>query len=158
MILEFLEDIKKYLKSSIISLDSNFTNLEVYDAYTYEHEPKAPEIAVYIEDLPEDEDSNSYDNENISTIVLNVYCYGEAMRIDNNTTKTSANIIANKLGEDVLKVMNKNSLQSNNSNIISSTRTSYVGAQSIDESSLYVSIIRYEIKIKNDYEIVINNQ
>lgn len=157
MILNFLEDIKFYLKNSIILLDSDFTDLEVFDAYTYEHEPNAPEIAVYIEDLPEDEDSNSYDDENISIFTLNIYCYGEAMRLGNNTTKTSANIVANKLGEDVLKVMKKNLLQQANSNVISSTRMSYVGAQPIDESSLYVSIIRYEIKITNDYKII-NNQ
>ena len=88
---DFVDDIKAYLKEKVISLDSNFNKLETYDAYTLEHTPTPPEIDVHILDDGEDTYSNSFtEGENISLIVLNIYCYAEAMLFNNDTEKTNA--------------------------------------------------------------------
>lgn len=88
--IDFINDLKQYLKTSIITLDSDFSTLDTYTAYTYEHTPTPPEINVYINDDSEDTISNSYDGENISSVSVNIYCYAGAMLLNNDSTKTSA--------------------------------------------------------------------
>ena len=149
---DFVDDIKQYLKAKVIELDSNFSDLETYTAYLYEHTPKAPEIDVYINDDNEDETSNSFEEgENITNISLNIYCYGEAMILGNDTKKTSGVDVATILAQRIKEAMLKNNLLANNSNIISSTRTSYTGAMNVRDTILYVAIFRYDIKVLNNY-------
>lgn len=149
---DFVDDIKKYLKTKVIALDSNFSNLETFTAYTYEHTPKAPEIDVYINDDNDDEISNSFtEGENVSYISLNIYCYGEAMILNSDTKKTSGVEVATLLAQRVKEAMTKNNLLANNSNIISSTRMSYTGAMNVRDTILYVAIFRYDIKVRNNY-------
>lgn len=149
---DFIDDIKKYLKEQVKLLDSNFKDLNTYTAYTYEHTPKAPEIDVYINDDTEDINSNSYaEGENISIISLNIYCYAEAMKLNNDSEKTNAVDVTNLLAQRVKEVMSKNKLQNNNSNIISVERQSYTGAMNVRDTVLYVAIFRYDIKIIENY-------
>lgn len=149
---DFIDDIKKYLKAKVIELDSNFTNLETYTAYTYEHTPKAPEIDVYINDETDDINSNSFtEGENISTISLNIYCYAEAMKLNNDAEKTNAVDTTTLLAQRVKDAMSKNNLYDNNSNIISVDKASYTGAMNVRDTVLYVAIFRYDIKVINNY-------
>lgn len=149
---DFIDDIKKYLKEQVILLDSNFKDLNTYTAYTYEHTPKAPEIDVYINDDMEDTNSNSYEEgENISVISLNIYCYAEAMKLNNDSEKTNAVDVTNLLAQRVKEVMSKSKLYNKNSNIISSERQSFTGAMNVRDTVLYVAIFRYEIKVIENY-------
>ena len=149
---DFIDDIKKYLKEQVILLDSNFKDLNTYTAYTYEHTPKAPEIDVYINDDMEDTISNSYEEgENISVISLNIYCYAEAMKLNNDSEKTNAVDVTNLLAQRVKEVMSKSKLYNKNSNIISSERQSFTGAMNVRDTVLYVAIFRYEIKVIENY-------
>ena len=154
---DFIDDIKQYLKEKVIALDSNFNKLETFTAYTYEHTPKAPEIDVYINDDTEDINSNSYDNgENISSISLQIYCYGDAMILNNDTKKTSAVDVTTILAQRVKEAMTKNNLLKNNKNIISLTRSSYTGAMNVRDTVLYVAVFRYDINVINNYEKIYN--
>ncbi len=156
---DFVEDLKAYLKQKVVQLDSKFSKLEIYDAYTNEHLPLPPEIDIYIADEYEDESSNSFtEGENISTIMLNIYCYADAMYLKSETEKENAQKSTTYLAQLVKEALTKNNLYSNNSNIISVTKRSYVGATNTRDTKLYVSIFSYEFKVKNNYvKIYINN-
>ena len=149
--IDFVDDLKQYLKASITTLDSDFSSLETYTAYTYEHTPKAPEIDIYINDDSDDETSNSFDGENISNISLNIYCYADAMKLNGSNNKTSAVETTTLLAQYVKDSLKKNTIISANSNIISSTRTAYTGAMNVRDTVLYVAILRYDFKVRNNY-------
>lgn len=155
--LDFVEDIKTYLKNSITTLDSDFSKLETYTAYTYEHTPQPPEIDVFINDDSEDDLSNSFDGENISSVSLNIYCYADAMKLKGSSTKTSAVDTTTLLAQYVKQVLKKNEIASINTNIISSTRTAYTGAMNVRDTVLYVAILRYDFKVLNNYNKIYNN-
>ena len=61
-----------------------------------------------------------------------------------------------ELAESLMRIMDKNKLASNNQNIISSTRMNYVAPTKVRDDSVYVSIIRYEFKILNNYVKIYN--
>lgn len=149
---DFVEDLKAYLKQKVVQLDSKFSKLEIYDAYTNEHLPLPPEIDIYIADEYEDESSNSFtEGENISTIMLNIYCYADAMYLESNTEKENAQKTTTYLAQLVKEALTKNNLHSNNSNIISVTKRSYTGAMNTRDTKLYVAIFSYEFKVNNNY-------
>ena len=149
---DFVDDIKKYLKEKVVSLDSNFRDLDTYTAYTYEHTPKAPEIDVYVVDDTDDTNSNSYEEgENITNISLYIYCYAEAMKLNNDTEKTNAVDVSTLLADRVKEAMLKNNLYNNNKNVISVEKVSYTGSTNVRDTVLYVAIYRYDIKVLNNY-------
>lgn len=155
---DFIDDLKQYLKAKVISLDNSFSELQTFDAYTYEHNPTPPEIDIYIVDDNEDENSNSYtEGENISDIVLNIYCYTQAMVLGNDSTKTNAQQTSTYLAQLVKEALLKNNIHANNSNVISITKRSFTGAMNERDTKLYVSIYSYEIKVKNNYTKIYNN-
>lgn len=155
---DFIDDLKQYLKTTITTLDSSFSELETYDAYTYEHKPTPPEIDIYIVDDREYESSNTYtEGEIISEITLNIYCYADAMVLGNDTEKTNAQQTSTYLAQLVKEALLKNNIYSNNSNIISITKKSFTGAMNVRDTKLFVSIYSYEIKVKNNYTKVYNN-
>lgn len=154
--IDFIEDLKEYLKISIVALDNDFSKLDTYTAYTYEHTPTPPEINVYINDDSEDVISNSYDGENISSVSVNIYCYAEAMQLNNETNKTSAVDTTTLLAQHVKEVLEKNKYASENENIISCSRTSYTGAMNVRDTKLYVAILRYDFKVRNNYIKIYN--
>lgn len=155
---DFINDLKQYLKAKVISLDSSFSELQTFDAYTYEHTPTPPEIDIYIVDDNEDENSNSYtEGENISDIVLNIYCYTQAMVLGNDSTKTNAQQTSTYLAQLVKEALLKNNICQNNSNVISITKRSFTGAMNERDTKLYVSIYSYDIKVKNNYTKIYNN-
>ena len=153
---DFIDDLKQYIKTSVVALNSNFSALIVDDAYVYEKKPTPPEIDLAIVDYSDDDNSNSYENENVSIVVLNIYCYANAMKFDNNTSKSNAVISTRRLADCLAKCLNKTTFQANNNNVISSTRQSYTGAMSVEDSSLYVAIFRYNFKIRNNYDKIYN--
>lgn len=154
--IDFIKDLKEYLKISIKALDNDFSKLDTYTAYTYEHTPTPPEIDVYINDDSEDAISNSYDGENISSVSVNIYCYAEAMQLNNETNKTSAVDTTTLLAQHVKEVLEKNKYASENGNIISCSRTSYTGAMNVRDTKLYVAILRYDFKVRNNYIKIYN--
>lgn len=157
MILDFIDDLKQYIKTKVVALDSSFDALQVDDAYVYEKKPTPPEIDIAIVDYSEDDNSNSYEDEPISIVTLNIYCYANAMKFGNNTAKSNAVISTTRLAECLSNILNKVKFQENNSNVISSTKQSYTGAMSVEDSSLYVAIFRYNFKIRNKYTKIYNN-
>lgn len=154
--IDFINDLKQYLKTSIITLDSDFSKLDTYTAYTYEHTPTPPEINVYINDDSEDIISNSYDGENISSVSVNIYCYADAMLLNNDSKKTSAVDTTTLLAQRVKEVLEKNNYAMANENIISCSRTSYTGAMNVRDTKLYVAILRYDFKVRNNYIKIYN--
>lgn len=154
---DFVDDIKQYLKQRVVELNSDFSKLETYTAYTYEHKPTPPEIDVYINDDSEDDMSNSYDGENLSVISLNIYCYADAMKLNNSNEKTSAVDTTTLLAQYVKQLLTKNEIISFNPNVISSKRTAYTGAMNVRDTVLYVAILRYDFKILNNYTKIYNN-
>lgn len=157
MILDFVDDLKQYIKTKVVTLDSSFDALKVDDAYVYEKKPTPPEIDIAIVDFSDDDPSNSYESENLSVVVLNFYCYANAMKLGNNTDKSNAVITTTKLADALAKALDKNVFVENNTNVISSSKQSFTGAMSVEDSSLYVAIFRYNFKIKNEYTKIYNN-
>ena len=150
---DFIDDLKEYLKESIIALDPNFSKLKVKDAYD-ETTPVVPEIRVMVFDFSEDEPSNSFNSENISSFSCNIYAYATAMKFDNNQSKTSAQMSTTALASDISNVLDKHKLRENNNNIISSRRANYSGAMEIQDSTSYVAAFVYEFKVINNYNKV----
>lgn len=147
---DFINDIKQYILNEL-SQDVNFSNIKVVKAYTSENVVKAPQIAIYVSNDREDEISNSYENENISILRAIFYCYNQAMVFDNNEDKTNAVDSTNILADKIKVLFNKNKFSNNNSNIISSTRNSYVQPQPVRDDKVYVAILSYTFKVLNDY-------
>ena len=153
--IDFMNDIIKYIKESF-STDPDFSNIKVEKAYKAENELATPEIDVYLSDDSEDIISNSYDEENISIKMLTLYCYNKAMIFGNNEEKNDA-IESTMILTDRLKtIMNKNNVAKNNKNVISLTRRNSVPPQNLRDGIIYVSIIRYEVKILNNYDKIYN--
>lgn len=150
---DFIDDLKEYLKESIIALDPNFSKLKVKDAYD-DTTPVAPEIRVMVFDFSEDEPSNSFNSENISSFSCNIYAYATAMKFGNNQSKTSAQMSTTALASDISNVLDKHKLRENNNNIISSRRANYSGAMAIQDSTSYVAVFVYEFKVINNYNKV----
>lgn len=146
----FINDLKAYILNEL-SQDDNFSNIKVVKAYTTENVIKAPQIAVYISNDREDEFSNSYESENISVLRVIFYCYNKAMVFDDDDEKTSAIESTLILCDKLKELLNKNILNSNNINIISSTRKSFVQPQPLRDDGVYVAIMTYEFKVLNDY-------
>ncbi len=154
---EFVDDLKKYLLSSIPALDSNFSSLVVNDAYESENKPNPPEIKVMVFDFSEDNQTNSYnEGENITNISCNIYAYANAMKLNGNEDKSNAVITTTALSSDIMNVLSKNKFALNNPNIIRSTRMTYTGAQAIKDTSCYMAVAVYEFKIINNYIKVYN--
>ena len=154
--IDFVEDIKAYLKEKVVELDSDFSKIETYTAYTLEHKPEPPEIDVYINDDSDDDMSNSFDGENLSSVSLNIYCYADAMKLKGSNEKTSAVDTTTLLAQYVKQLLMKNQIVSFNSNVISSRRTAYTGAMNVRDTVLYVAILRYDFKILNNYVKIYN--
>ena len=146
----FIDDIKQYILNEL-SQDDNFSNVNVVRAYDSQNTLKTPQIAIHISNDMEDRSSNSYESENISIYRLIFYCYNKAMIFDDDEEKTSAIESTDMLANVIKELLNKNKLSENNSNIISSTRTSYVQPQPLRDDGVYVAIMTYEIKVLNDY-------
>lgn len=152
---DFINDIKQYILNEF-SQDANFSNVKVEKAYKVENTLTPPEIDIYVGDDREDSISNSYDAENISTLPIIFYCYNKAMIMNDDEEKTDVVDSTQALAESLIKIMDKNKLASNNQNIISSTRMNYVAPTKVRDDSVYVSIIRYEFKILNNYVKIYN--
>lgn len=152
---EFMDDIKKYIINEF-SNDNNFSNIKVEKAYKVENTLNPPEIDIYIGDDREDNQSNSYDNENISIIPVTFYCYCKAMIMNDDEEKTDVVDSTQALADKLINIMNKNKVSLNNSNVISLTRLSYLSPTKVRDDSTYVSIIRYEFKILNNYVKIYN--
>ena len=60
------------------------------------------------------------------------------------------------LAETLMNIMNKNKFSLINSNVISLTRLSYLSPTKVRDDSVYVSIIRYEFKVLNNYVKIYN--
>ncbi len=150
---DFIDDLKKYLEESIIALDSNFSKLKIKDAYD-DTTPVVPEIRVMVFDFSEDEPSTSLNSENISVFSCNIYAYAGAMKFNNNTSKTNAQMSTTALASDISIVLDKHKLRENNNNIISSRRANYSGAMAIQDSNSYVATFVYEFKVINNYNKV----
>lgn len=152
---QFIDDIKKYILNEL-SQDTNFSNVKIVNAYDNENVMKTPQIAVYISNDSEDENSNSYDSENISILRVIFYCYNKAMVFDDDNEKTNANESTSRLSERLKEILNKNSLASNNLNVISCTRKNYVQPQPLRDNTIYVDITTYQIKVLNNYTKIYN--
>lgn len=147
---DFINDIKQYILNEL-SQDSNFNKTKVVRAYTPENIISTPQIAIHVSQDREDEISNSYESENISILRVIFYCYNKAMVFDNDEEKTDVVESTEMLCDKLKSILDKNLLASNNSNIISSARKSYVQPQPIRDNDCYVGIITYEIKVLNNY-------
>ena len=155
--IDFINDLKQYITTKF-SLSSNFSNVKVARAYDSENKNETPQISVYISNSKERENTNSYESENISIIRVTFYCYNKSMLLENNNEKTSAIDSTTMLCDELQEIFNKNVFSDNNSNIISSTRKSYVQPQSIREDGIvYVGILTYEFNVLNDYTKIYNN-
>lgn len=152
---DFINDIKQYILDEF-SNDNNFSKIKVEKAYKVENTLNPPEIDICIGDDREDNQSNSYDNENISIIPVTFYCYCKAMIMNDDEEKTDVVDSTQALGDLLIEIMNKNKLASNNQNIISATRMNYIAPKKVRDDSVYVSIIRYEFKILNNYVKIYN--
>lgn len=153
--LDLMNDIIAYIKDSF-SNDVDFSKIKVEKAYKAENEIATPEIDIYLSDEGEDIISNSYDDENISIKLLTLYCYNKAMVFGDNDSKNDAVESTMILTDRLKTIMNKNNVSKNNKNIISLTRRSVVPPQDLRDGIIYVSIIRYEIKVLNNYEKIYN--
>lgn len=147
---DFINDIKQYI-SNEFSHDANFSKIKVEKAYKVENTLTPPEIDIYVGDDREDTPSNSYEQENISIVPVIFYCYCKAMFMNDEEEKTDVVDSTQALAESLINIMDKHKLASNNRNIISSTRMSYTYPQKVRDDSVYVSIIRYEFKVLNNY-------
>ena len=147
---DFINDIKHYIVNEF-SNDNNFSNIKVEKAYKVENTLTPPEIDILIGDDREDTSSNSYDKENISIVPITFYCYCKAMFMNDEEEKTDVVDSTQALAESLMNIMDKNKIALNNLNIISSTRLSYISPQKVRDDSVYVSIIRYEFKVLNNY-------
>lgn len=148
------EDLKKYITNNMIN---SFTGLKVEKAYKPEDTLTTPSICISISDDGEDTASNSYDSENMSNVVVVFYCYNKAMRFNDDSEKTDVVESTRILSDELTNILNKNKLCNDNFNIISSTRNSYVQPQPVREDKTYVAIIRYAMKVLNDYTKIYNN-
>lgn len=146
----FIDDIKKYIVNKL-STDANFSSVKVVNAYDNTNTIKAPQIAVYLSNDREDEQSNSYESENISILRIVFYCYNKAMVFDNDEDKTSAVESTMLLSDKLKEILNKNDLVEDNKNIISATRKSYTNPQPLRDNGIYVDITTYEFKVLNEY-------
>ena len=147
---DFINDIKQYI-SNEFSHDANFSNIKVEKAYKVENRLTPPEIDIFVGNDREDTSSNSYDKEYISIVPITFYCYCKAMIMNNEETKTDVVDSTQALAEALINIMDKNKVALNNSNVISLTRMGYVAPQKVRDDSVYVSIIRYEFKVLNNY-------
>lgn len=153
---DFIDDLKQYILNSFEE-NANFSNLNVAMAYDSENQIKTPQVSIYIANNREDEISNSYDSENISTLRVILYCYNKAMVLNDDTEKTSAILTTTIFANEIQNIFDKNMFSKNNNNIISSTRKSYVQPQTIREDGLvYVGILTYEFKVLNEYTKIYN--
>lgn len=151
MIKEFINFIKDYLKTNIPIVDSSFNKLDTFNAYEPEHTPKAPEIDVLLVNSGEDSASNSFESENISTVSLSLYCYINAMKLDDDEDKTSVVDVGLRLMDDIKKVMDKNTISRSNQNIISCTLGSSSSTTKVENYNFYYFVLRYDFKINNNY-------
>lgn len=148
---DFIDDLKQYILHSFEE-NENFSNLNVAMAYDSENTIKTPQVSIYIANNKEDESSNSYDSENVSTLRVILYCYNKAMVLNNDTEKTSAILTTTIFTNELQNIFDKNMFSKDNNNIISSTRKSYTPPQPIREDGLvYVGILTYEFRVLNDY-------
>lgn len=147
---DFIDDIKQYILNEL-SQDANFSDLNIVKAYDPQNVMKTPQVSIYIANDREDESSNSYDSENISSLRAIFYCYNKAMRFNDDEDKTDVVESTMILADTIKELFNKNKLVSNNINIISSTRRSYVQPQPIRDDGVYVAILTYDFKVLNDY-------
>lgn len=147
---DFINDIKQYILNEF-SHDTNFSNVKVEKAYKVENTLTPPEIDIYVGNDREDTSSNSFDKENISIVPITFYCYCKAMIMNDEEEKTDVVDSTQALAEILINVMDKNKVASINSNVISLTRMNYISPQKVRDDSVYVSIIRYEFKILNNY-------
>lgn len=147
---DFINDIKQYILNEF-SQDVNFSKVKVEKAYKVENTLTPPEIDIFVGNDREDTYSNSYDKENISIVPITFYCYCKAMIMNDEEEKTDVVDSTQALAEILINIMDKNKVALNNSNVISLTRMNYVSPQKVRDDSVYVSIIRYEFKILNNY-------
>lgn len=152
---DFIDDLKQYILNEL-SQDVNFNNLNVTKAYDPQNVMKTPQISIYIANDREDEQSNSYDSENISSLRVILYCYNKAMRFNDDDDKTNVVESTMILADTIKELFNKNKLISYNSNIISSTRISYVQPQPVRDDGVYVAILTYQFKVLNNYTKIYN--
>lgn len=152
---DFIDDLKQYILNEL-SQDVNFNNLNVTKAYDPQNVMKTPQISIYIANDREDESSNSYDSENISSLRVIFYCYNKAMRFNDDEDKTDVVESTMILTDTIKELFNKNKLISYNSNIISSTRISYVQPQPVRDDGVYVAILTYQFKVLNNYTKIYN--
>lgn len=147
---DFINDIKQYILNEF-SQDANFSKVKVEKAYEVENTLTPPEIDIFVGNDREDTHSNSYDKENISIVPITFYCYCKAMIMNDEEEKTDVVDSTQALAEILINIMDKNKVALNNSNVISLTRMNYVSPQKVRDDSVYVSVIRYEFKILNNY-------
>ena len=152
---DFIDDLKQYILNEL-SQDINFNNLNIVKAYDPQNIMKTPQVSIYIYNDREDEQSNSYDSENISSLRVILYCYNKAMRFNDDEDKTDVVESTMILTDTIKRLFDKNKLISYNSNIIASTRRSYVQPQPIRDDGVYVAILTYDFKVLNDYEKIYN--
>lgn len=152
---DFIKDIIEYIKESF-STDLDFSEIKVEIAYKPENELETPEIDVFLNDDIEDVISNSYDKENISIIPVTFYCYNEAMEFNGNDEKSDVVVSTMILADRLKAILEKNRVAQNNKNVISLTRKSYIPPQNVRDGITYVSIIRYEFKVLNEYAKIYN--
>lgn len=152
---DFIDDLKQYILNEL-SQDINFNNLNVTKAYDPQNVMKTPQVSIYISNDREDEQSNSYDSENISSLRVIFYCYNKAMRFNDDDDKTDVVESTMILADTIKELFNKNKLISYNSNIISSTRISYVQPQPVRDDGVYVAILTYQFKVLNNYTKIYN--
>lgn len=152
---DFIDDLKQYILNEL-SQDVNFSNLNIAKAYDPQNVMKTPQISIYIANDREDESSNSYDSENISSLRVIFYCYNKAMRFNDDEDKTDVVESTMILTDTIKELFNKNKLISHNSNIISSTRISYVQPQPVRDDGVYVAILTYQFKVLNNYTKIYN--
>ena len=88
---DFINDIKQYILNEL-SQDANFSDLNIVKAYDPQNVMKTPQVSIYIANDKEDESSNSYDSENISSLRVIFYCYNKAMRFNDDEDKTDDNL------------------------------------------------------------------
>lgn len=152
---DFIDDLKQYILNEL-SQDVNFNNINVAKAYDPQNVMKTPQVSIYISNDREDEQSNSYDSENISSLRVILYCYNKAMRFNDDDDKTDVVESTMILTDTIKELFNKNKLISYNSNIISSTRISYVQPQPVRDDDVYVAILTYQFKVLNNYTKIYN--
>lgn len=142
--IELFNNIKDYIIDTFKD-NSNFNinSNNVIEAYLYNHDVKAPEIAIDLENIGERDTSSSvYEGANVFNYNLQLYCYGKQQKIDGKLT--SAQKVSMILSNTLENNLNKNKALEYVKNIISWNIRSVSPSIPLKEGTLYYSVIRIE--------------